>query len=91
MSTGPKSAARTKKPAKPGKGRRGRVRRRQTSMAINVTSILLSVIILAGVGFLWLSGGVSGDYSGEGNGETVVVEVAQGSSLSDLSTKLTDE
>ena len=35
MSTGPKSAARTKKPAKPGKGRRGRVRRRQTSMAIN--------------------------------------------------------
>lgn len=91
MSTGPKSAARTKKPAKPGKGRRGRVRRRQTSMAINVTSILLSVIILAGVGFLWLRGGVSGDYSGEGNGETVVVEVAQGSSLSDLSTKLTDE
>lgn len=91
MSTGPKSAARTKKPAKPGKGRRGRVRRRQTSMAINVTSILLSVIILAGVGFLWLRGGVSGDYSGEGNGETVVVEVAQGSSLSDLSTKLTDD
>ncbi|MFD5867025.1 endolytic transglycosylase MltG [Corynebacterium sp. NPDC060344] len=60
-------------------------------MAINVTSILLSVIILAGVGFLWLRGGVSGDYSGEGNGETVVVEVAQGSSLSDLSTELEEQ
>ncbi|WJY99921.1 putative aminodeoxychorismate lyase [Corynebacterium hansenii] len=88
MSTGPKSAARTKRTAKPGKARRGRVRRRQTSMAINVVSILLSVIILAGVGFLWLRGGVSGDYTGDGNGETVVVEVAQGASLSDLSTEL---
>ncbi|MFC3850779.1 endolytic transglycosylase MltG [Corynebacterium hansenii] len=57
-------------------------------MAINVVSILLSVIILAGVGFLWLRGGVSGDYTGDGNGETVVVEVAQGASLSDLSTEL---
>lgn len=88
MSTGPKSAART---AKPRKGRRGRVRRRQTSMAINVTSVLLCVIILAGVGFLWMRGGVSGDFTGEGNGETVVVEVAQGSSLSDLSTELTEQ
>lgn len=91
MSTGLKSAARTKSTAKPGKGRRGRVRRRQTSMAINVVSILLSVIILAGVGFLWMRGGVSGDYTGEGNGETVVIEVAQGSSLSDLSTELQEQ
>ena len=60
-------------------------------MAINVTSVLLSVIILVGVGFLWMRGGVSGDFTGEGNGETVVVEVAQGSSLSDLSTELTDQ
>lgn len=60
-------------------------------MAINVTSVLLCVIILAGVGFLWMRGGVSGDFTGEGNGETVVVEVAQGSSLSDLSTELTEQ
>ncbi|MFD6727970.1 endolytic transglycosylase MltG [Corynebacterium xerosis] len=60
-------------------------------MAINVTSVLLCVIILAGVGVLWMRGGVSGDFTGEGNGETVVVEVAQGSSLSDLSTELTEQ
>lgn len=90
MSTGPKSAARNTKAPKPARGRRPRVRRRQTAVAINVVSVLLSVIILAGVGFLWMRGGVAGDYTGEGNGETVVVEVAQGSSLSDLSSELTE-
>lgn len=88
MSTGPKKAAR---PAKPGKGRRRRIRRRQTAVAINVVSIVLSVIIVAAVGLLWVRGGVSGDYDGEGNGQMIVVNVAQGSSLSDLSSELVDQ
>lgn len=77
--------------SRPRNGKRRRIRRRQTSMAINVTSFILIVGIVGVVAFAWMRGGLTGDYSGEGNGEVVVVEVAQGSSLSDLSTRLVDE
>lgn len=77
--------------SRPRNGKRRRIRRRQTSMAINVTSFLLIVGIIGVVAFAWMRGGITGDYSGEGNGEVVVVEVAQGSSLSDLSTRLVEE
>ncbi|WP_295628271.1 endolytic transglycosylase MltG [uncultured Corynebacterium sp.] len=60
-------------------------------MAVNVVSVVLSILIVVGVGFLWMRGGVSGDYSGDGNGEVVVVEVADGSSLSDLAADLNEQ
>lgn len=91
MSKGTKAAERKANPSRSAKPRRKRVRRRQTAMAINVTSVVLSVLIILGVGFLWMRGGLAGDYEGEGNGETVVVEVTAGSSLSDLSGELADE
>ncbi|MEJ5919766.1 MULTISPECIES: endolytic transglycosylase MltG [unclassified Corynebacterium] len=82
------NAARTTKARK---GKSKRIRRRQTALAINITSILLSVIIIAGVGLMWTRGGVGGDFNGDGNGKPVIVEVAQGSSLSDISQELVDK
>lgn len=81
-------------PAGPAASRRGpgrRIRRRQTALAINITSILLSLLVLAGVGFAWAVGGTGGDYRGEGNGTVVLVEVDAGGSLSDLSARLVDD
>ncbi|WP_448851924.1 endolytic transglycosylase MltG [Corynebacterium sp. 335C] len=57
-------------------------------MAINVTSILLSLMVLVGVGVAWARGGTEGDFSGDGNGTPVMVEVAAGQSLSDLADEL---
>lgn len=73
---------------RPRNGRRGRVRRRQTTMAINVTSILLSIMVLVAVGVAWSQGGTEGDFSGEGNETIVMVQVAEGQSLSDLADEL---
>lgn len=73
------------------KGPKGRVRRRQTVWAINVTSILLSIIVVASLGFIWARGGIGGDYSGTGNGTTKLIHVADGSSLSDLSDELVEK
>lgn len=72
-------------------GKRRRVRRRQTAMAVNATSFILIVVLTGVLAFTWMRGGLSGDYNGTGNGEAVVVEVAQGASLSDLSEQLVSE
>lgn len=73
------------------KGPKGRVRRRQTVWAINATSIILSVVVVVALGVVWARGGVGGDYSGDGNGTTKLVHVAEGSSLSDLSDELVEK
>lgn len=75
------------------KARKGknRIRRRQTTMAINVTSILLCVLVVAVIGLIWKRGGIVDDYDGRNPGEVTVVEVAAGSSLTDLSKALVDK
>ncbi len=70
--------------------RRRRRRSRQSAMAINITSVLLCLFIVASVGFMWSRGGVSGDFKGEGNGTAVMIEVEPGSSLSEISQELVD-
>lgn len=65
-----------------------RVRSRQTSVAINITSIVLSVLVVIGVGVVWATGGSDRDYTGEGNGEIVMVNVSAGESLSDVAHQL---
>src|SRR5699024_7299203 len=77
--------------SRPRNGKRRRIRRRQTSMAINVTSFLLIVGIIGVVAFAWMRGGITGGCSGEGNGVVVVVEVAQGPSLSERPARLVEE
>ncbi|MBV7295374.1 endolytic transglycosylase MltG [Corynebacterium sp. TAE3-ERU12] len=76
------------------RSRRGpgaRVRRRQTALAINVTSIILSGLVLLVLGVAWFTGGTTGDFKGDGNGNMVLVNVENGSSLSDLSDSLVDD
>ena len=68
-----------------------RVRRRQTSMAINVTSIVLSVMVIALIGFVWQKGGIIDDYDGTTTGEVAIVEVANGAVLSDLANELAEK
>lgn len=65
-----------------------RVRNRQTSVAINVSSIILSLMVVVVVGFVWATGGADRDYTGEGNGDVVMVNVAAGESLSSLAEQL---
>nr|WP_120492468.1 endolytic transglycosylase MltG [Corynebacterium lactis] len=75
------------------KGRKvkSRIRRRQTAMAINVTSIVLCVLVLVVIGLVWKRGGIVDDYDGRNPGAVTVVEVAAGSSLTDLSENLVNK
>ncbi|MDO5029138.1 MAG: endolytic transglycosylase MltG [Corynebacterium sp.] len=71
-------------------GAKPRVRHRQTALAINVTSIVLCVLIVAVIGLVWKRGGIVDDYDGNAMGPVTVVEVADGTSLTDLSNKLVE-
>lgn len=69
-------------------GVRHRVRHRQSAVAINVTSIVLCLMVLGVIGIIWQRGGLVDDYDGNAEGPVAVVEVADGTSLSDLSYQL---
>ncbi|SDS00530.1 endolytic transglycosylase MltG [Corynebacterium timonense] len=62
-------------------------RRRTGSIAILVVSILLIIGLIAWIAIMRLSD-QSGDYEGAGNGEEVVIEVPEGSSVSELGPEL---
>lgn len=77
--------------SRPKSGKKCRVRHRQTAWAINISSVILCVLVLVGLGVVWSRGGIGGDYSGRDNGDPTVVQVAEGSSLIDLSEILVDK
>lgn len=67
-----------------------RVRHRQSAVAINVTSIVLCLLVLGTIGFIWQRGGIVDDYDGNAEGPIAVVEVSDGTNLSDLSDQLAE-
>lgn len=66
------------------------VKRRQRGLAVLIASILLLVGALGYIGYRVIGGGGS-DYQGTGNGETQLVEIPEGSSLSELGPQLVDK
>lgn len=85
------SKAATGTDSRPKSGKNGRVRHRQTAWAINISSVILCLLVIAGLGAAWSRGGIGGDYSGRDNGAPTIVQVADGSSLSDLSDILVEK
>ena len=71
-------------------GAKPRVRHRQTAVAINVTSVLLCVLVLGVIGLVWNRGGIVDDYDGKAEGPLTIVEVSEGTSLTDLSNQLVE-
>lgn len=71
-------------------GTKSRVRHRQTAVAINVTSVLLCVLVLGVIGLVWNRGGIVDDYDGKAEGPLTIVEVSEGTSLTDLSNQLVE-
>lgn len=67
------------------------VRRRQRAMVVVATSLILIVGVIAYLGIQFSNGGGNrsgADYDGDGNGQMELVEVAEGSSLSQLGPEL---
>ncbi len=67
------------------------VRRRQNGLAVLIASVVLIAGALGYIGFRLLGGGDTYDYNGTGTDETVLIEVAEGSSLSELAPDLVEQ
>ena len=67
------------------------VKRRQRGLAVLVASIVLLFGALGYIGFQMFSGGNSNDYEGTGNGVNQLVEVPEGSSMSELGPGLVEK
>ncbi|MCK6160503.1 endolytic transglycosylase MltG [Corynebacterium simulans] len=67
------------------------VKRRQRGLAVVVASVVLIIGALGYIGFRLLGGGSSMDYEGTGNGTVQLVEVPEGSSMSELGPSLVEK
>ena len=67
------------------------VKRRQRGLAVVVASVALIIGALGYIGFRLLGGGSSMDYEGTGNGTVQLVEVPEGSSMSELGPSLVEK
>lgn len=67
------------------------VKRRQRGLAVVVASVVLVIGALGYIGFRLLGGGSSMDYEGTGNGTVQLVEVPEGSSMSELGPSLVEK
>lgn len=67
------------------------VKRRQRGMAVLIASLVLIIGGLGYIGFRLLGGGSTLDYEGQGNGVTQLVEVPEGSSMSELAPELAEK
>lgn len=67
------------------------VKRRQRGLAVVVASVVLIIGALGYIGFRLLGGGSSMDYEGTGNGTVQLVEVPEGSSMSQLGPSLVEK
>lgn len=67
------------------------VKRRQRGMAVLIASLVLIIGGLGYIGFRLLGGGSTLDYEGQGNGVTQLVEVPEGSSMSQLAPELAEK
>lgn len=67
------------------------VKRRQRGMAVLIASLVLIIGGLGYIGFRLLGGGSTLDYEGQGNGVTQLVQVPEGSSMSELAPELAEK
>lgn len=67
------------------------VKRRQRGLAVLIASLVLIIGALGYIGFRLLGGGNSLDYEGQGNGVVQLVEVPEGSSMSQLAPELAEK
>lgn len=67
------------------------VKRRQNGIAVVLASLILFVGALGYIVYRMLGGGDVYDYKGQGNGETALVQVAEGSSMSELAPDLVEK
>ena len=67
------------------------VKRRQRGLAVVVASVVLIIGALGYIGFRLLGGGSNLDYEGTGNGTVQLVEVPEGSSMSQLGPSLVEK
>lgn len=67
------------------------VKRRQRGVAVFLASIVLIVGALGYIGFRLLGGGNTLDYEGTGNGVTQLIEIPEGSSMSELAPDLVEK
>ena len=67
------------------------VKRRQRGLAVLIASLVLIIGALGYIGFRLLGGGSSLDYEGQGNGVVQLVEVPEGSSMSQLAPELAEK
>ena len=67
------------------------VKRRQRGLAVLIASFVLIIGALGYIGFRLLGGGNTLDYEGTGNGVTQLIEIPEGSSMSELAPELVEK